>query len=457
MGATHRVVITGLGAVTPTGTATPSFWEACLADRGAAAPIPQAWHRYADYKSGLWAPLPRLDYAPLGLTLAERTQRDPSALLALLAATEAVTDAGLVREQVSAKDNSFRLPAVNPERAGVFIGTGVGGVNTFASLQAHHLLARPRAGLEALAGHDGDRKETGIQAVAADMRFPPRFNPFAVAMVMPNALSAVIGMKLSLTGRNQTLCGACAAGTMALGQAFETIRRGGLDLAVSGGVEFVGDEFGSVFRAFDAGGVLVRECAEPERANRPFDANRSGMLLAEGGAGILVLEEMEHARRRGAPIYAEIAGYGETFDAYSIMIIEPGGQAIIRAIDQALEAAGLSAADIDYLNAHGTGTRVNDETEARIIERVFGRKVLVNSTKSLLGHSLGASGGIEAAVCALSLRDQTTHPCHNLAEPLAELNFVREAAPAQLRTALSQSFAFGGHNAVLVMRAWDER
>lgn len=451
----RRVVVTGLGVVSPIGADTHTFWDSCLADRGVAAPIPRAWHDYAEYKSTLWAPLPPLDYGPLGLTLAERTQRDPSALLALLAATEAVTDAGLTREQHSAKDNSYRLPAVDPQRAGVYIGTGVGGAHTFAALQGNHVLARSRAALEVLAPQCEDADRDALQTIAGGLRFPPRFNPFAVSMVMPNALSAAIGMKFSLTGPNQTLCGACAAGTVALGQAFDAVRRGRLDLAISGGVEYVGDDYGGVFRAFDAGGVLVRECADPPRANCPFDVRRTGMLLAEGGAGILVLEELEHARRRGAPIYAEMTGYGETFDAYSIMIIEPSGQAIGRAIAEALDMAGLHPGDIDYLSSHGTGTRLNDETEARIIAQVLGPRVLVSSTKSLLGHTLGASGGIEAAVCALSLRDQTAHPCHNLSHPIAELSFVRETARRRLRNVVSQSFAFGGHNAVLVMRAWD--
>ncbi len=452
----HRVVITGLGVVSPIGTTESHFWAHCLADRGAVAPIPAAWRGYSHYKSGLWAPLPPLDYGPLNLTLAERSQRDPSAYLGLLAATEAVADAGLTRELVSAKNNSFRLPQVAPARAAVFIGTGVGGIHTFASLQAHHLLRRPREALERLGQHCDNTGRQDLQALAAGLRMPPQFNPFAVSMVMPNALSATIGMKFSLTGPNWTLSGACAAGTQAIGQAFEAIRNGRVDLALSGGVEYVGDEFGGVFRAFDASGVLVRDGGDPEHANRPFDTGHSGMLLAEGGAGVLVLEDLKRARERGARIYAEIAGYSETFDAYSLMIIEPSGQAILRAIDQALAMAGLAPADIHYLNAHGTGTRLNDEIEARLIAQVFGPRVLINSTKSLIGHTIGASGAIEAAVCALSLRDQTTHPCHNLSEPLADLNFARTTAPQRLRTALSQSFAFGGHNAVLVLRAWEE-
>lgn len=451
----RRAVITGLGVVSPFGTNVKDFWANCLADQGVVAPIPTTWKSYTNYKSALWAPLPPLDYSSLNLTLAERNQRDPFAYLGLLAASSAITDAGLTRELVSAKNNNYRLNQIIAANAGVFIGTGIGGISTFAALQAHHLLARPKAALEQLMDHSDDIGRVNLQQLIASLHMPAQFNPFAVSMVMPNALSATIGMKFSLTGSNRTLCGACAAGTMAIGQAFEAIRHGQVDLALSGGVEYIGDNYGGVFHAFDAGGVLVRDKGDPQQANRPFDTHRSGMLLAEGGAGIMVIEELEHARRRGAHIYAEIIGYGETFDAHSLMIIEPGGAAIIGAITQAVDMAGIAAADIDYINAHGTGTKLNDETKARLIGQVFGSQVLINSTKSLIGHTLGASGGIEAAVCALSLRDQTTHPCHNLTEPLANLNFVRTTGPQRLRTVLSQSFAFGGHNAVLVMRAWE--
>ncbi len=450
----RRVVITGMGVVSPVGADLDTFWSNCMAGKAVATTIPETWKEYTTFKSNIWAPLPPLDFGPLRLTLAERTQRDPSALLGLLAATAAIEDAELVCEQISIKDNTFSLRKVVPERAAVFIGSGVGGINTISNLHAHHLLARPKAALNDVRSRCKHDIGAELHSINESMRIPSRFNPFAVSMVMPNAVSAVVGIKFSLTGPNQTLCEACAAGTAAIGQAFQAIRHGNVDLAISGGVEYVSDEYGSVFHAFDAGGVLVRNCDDPQNANRPFDTERSGMLLAEGGAGIMILEDLSHAERRGARIYAEISGYGETFDAHNIMIVEPNGRAIMRAQKQALSTAGLAPADIDYVNAHGTGTRVNDEIEARIILEVFGSDILVNSTKSILGHSLGASGGIEAIVCALSLRDQATHACHNLEAPLEKLNFVRESVPQRLRSVISQSFAFGGHNAVLILRKW---
>jgi 3-oxoacyl-[acyl-carrier-protein] synthase II len=284
------------------------------------------------------------------------------------------------------------------------------------------------------------------------MTHGPRFNPFEVSMVMPNAPSAAVGIKFTLTGPNVTYSVACASGTVAIGNAYRAVRDGRVEIAVSGGCEYFGDEHGHIFRSFDVSGTLVRDCADPETANRPFDAKRSGFLFSQGGAAVLVLEELEHAQRRGATIVAEVIGFAETFDAYSMMRLALGGEQIELMLRAALADAGVGAHDVDYINAHGTGTKNNDETETEVIGRVFGKSVLVNSTKSLLGHTIGSSGAFEALVTALSLRDQTTHVCKNLDTPLRDLNFVRAAGQFDLRVGLSQSFAFGGHNAAVVLR-----
>jgi 3-oxoacyl-[acyl-carrier-protein] synthase II len=204
------------------------------------------------------------------------------------------------------------------------------------------------------------------------------------------------------------------------------------------------------FRGFDTAGTLVKDCSEPMKANRPFDQNRSGFLFSEGGSGVLVLEEMEHAIKRGAKILAEISAFAQSFDGFNIMRIHPEGKEIKRMITNALKQADLPPGEIDYINAHGTGTEVNDATEVSIIEDIFGHQVLVNSTKSLIGHTLGASGAIEAAVAVLSILNKTTHVCKNLEEPINGLNFVRRVDEYPIRRVLSQSFAFGGHNAALI-------
>jgi 3-oxoacyl-[acyl-carrier-protein] synthase II len=223
-------------------------------------------------------------------------------------------------------------------------------------------------------------------------------------------------------------------------------------MVLCGGAEFVGDPFGSVFRAFDTAKTLASVVDRPETANRPFDRGRTGFLLAEGGAAVLVCEEWEHAHRRGARIHAEIVGYGESFDAYSMMIMEPTGRQLSRAIGLSLADAGIAADDVDYVNAHGTGTIVNDDVESAVIEGLFGSRPLVSATKSLTGHCIGASGAIEVAMTALSLRDQKVHGCVNLEDPVRPLNFARKSTDAGLTWAVSQSSAFGGHNAAVVMR-----
>ena len=283
------------------------------------------------------------------------------------------------------------------------------------------------------------------------MDHAPRFNPFVVSMLMPNAPAAYLGIKYGLRGPNLASVKACASGTVAIGRAFEAIASGAIDQALAGGSEYLDDPHGSIFLGFDACRALVRECEPPEEANRPFDASRSGFLFAQGGAAMLVLEGADSAERRGATPLAEVTAFSESFDAYSMMSPEPEGRAIQAMLETLLAVAGVAASEVDYVNAHGTGTQGNDSCEAAVIERVFGPRVAVNSSKSLLGHTMGASGAFEAAITALSLRDQTLHPTRNLTDPIADLDFITTATQRPVRHAVSQSFAFGGHNAALLM------
>jgi 3-oxoacyl-[acyl-carrier-protein] synthase II len=322
------------------------------------------------------------------------------------------------------RTRAFTIVGEDAARIGVFLGTGIGGACTFLHNHSLHL------------SHG------------------PRYHPFVVSMLMPNACSAVIANKFSIHGPNVTYCVACASGTVSVGNAYRAVRDGQVELAVTGGSEFLNDEHGHIFRGFDVAGTLVRDCADPETANRPFDEKRSGFLFSQGGAAVLLVEELEHALRRGASIMAELVGFAETFDAYSMMSLAPDGAQIERMIRASLADAGLQAAAVDYVNAHGTGTRTNDEIESKVIERVFGKSVPVNSTKSLLGHTVGASGAFEALVTALTLRDGKTHINKNLETPSCDLNYVRSAQVFDPEVGLSQSFAFGGHNAAVVLRRY---
>lgn len=451
----RRVVLTGAGVVSSIGIGVDEFWRHCLQAKSVVVPIPANWKHYFDPHSRLWSPLPEINPDYLGIARAERLQLDPVSVLALGAAREALERAGFNLVPNAESSRVFSLAGVDAARIGVYLGTGIGGAYSFLHNHTHHLHQRARATLKAYAQTRAPAQEREtLDGILALMTHGPHYHPFVVSMLMPNASSAAVAIKFSITGPIVTYCVACASGTVAVGNAYRAVRDGGVDVAVSGGCEYLNDEHGHIFHGFDIAGTLVRDCADPEAANRPFDEKRSGFLFSQGGAAVLVLEELEHARRRGATILAELIGFAETFDAHSMMSLAPGGAQIERVLRAALADAGIAAHDIDYINAHGTGTRNNDETEAEVIGRVFGKSVRVNSTKSLLGHTIGASGAFEILVTALSLRDQTTHICRNLDTPLRDLNFVRAVGQLDLRVGLSQSFAFGGHNAAVVLRRY---
>jgi 3-oxoacyl-[acyl-carrier-protein] synthase II len=449
----RRVVVTGIGVITPVGIDTQTFWNNCLAAVSPVAPIPEAWKPYYNFSSTIWAPLAQVDFLRYRINRIEIMQNDMIALIALAASQQALSMAGVDVSLRNEKKNVYALNNIHAERCGVFIGTGIGGITSFAANEANHILAPVHAQL-----HDenpGTPRPQGAKADSGDfsrlVRFPPRYHPFAAAMSMPNTAAAALGIKYSLHGANLTVCNACAAGTTAIGRAFMAVRSGEADCALAGGVEYLRDDYGGIFRAFDVAKTLVRAGADPAAANRPFDKGRTGFLFAEGGGAMLMLESLDHARSRKAAPLAEICSFVETFDGFSMMSPDPSGGAAECMVRTAVANAGMCAGDVDYINAHGTGTPLNDEIEAGVIERVFENKPLVNATKSLTGHSIGASGAIETAVTALSIQSQTTHICKNLDNPIRPLRFVREVRPYPIRAALTQSFAFGGHNAALVL------
>lgn len=449
----RRVVVTGAGAVSPIGIGVDEFWRQCLLGKSSVASIPTHWLRYAEPHSRIWSPLPEIDPESMDIARTERLQLDPVTVIALGAGREAIRHAGFTLVPVGDRTRAFSLSEADSTRTGVYLGTGLGGAITFLQNHTYHLLKRPREMLASYASKHGstDNREM-LESMLGMLVHGPRFNPFEVSMVMPNAPAAVLGIKYALTGPNVTHCVACASGTVAIGNAYRAVREGRVDVAITGGCEYFGDEHGHIFRSFDVSGTLLRDYTDLETANRPFDVRRSGFLFSQGGAAILILEDFEHAKRRDARVMAEVIGFAETFDAHSTMSLAPGGEQIERMIHNTLSDASLSPNDVDYINAHGTGTKNNDEVETAVIERVFGQSVLVNSTKSLLGHTIGASGAFEALVTALSLRDGTTHICKNLDVPVRNLNFVRRVEQHDLHVGLSQSFAFGGHNAAVIMR-----
>ena len=409
-----RVVITGLGAVTPLGNNVPTFWEGLVAGRSGVGPITlfdasgEAVRIAAEVKG--FDPV-----ALFGRKQARRTDR--FAQLALAAADEAIADAGLPEG-----DHGFR------SLTGVIVGTGIGGITT-------------------LLDNADAKRERGSRRVSALM----------VPMMMSNAAAGEIAIKYGFHGQSYAVASACASGTNAIGEGVELIRRGAAEVMICGASESAMHPL--AVAALSNMQAISRRNDEPERASRPFDRDRDGFVLGEG-AGILVLESLDFATRRGARIYAELVGYGSSSDAFHITAPDEQGRGAALSIERALRDAGMGPQDIDYINAHGTSTALNDAMETRAIRRVFAERayqVPISSTKSMIGHLMGAAGAVEAVACIKSLETGTIHPTINYEtpDPECDLDYVpNQARQTNPRTILSNSFGFGGHNATLIFTAW---
>jgi 3-oxoacyl-[acyl-carrier-protein] synthase II len=412
--AKRRVVVTGIGLVTPLGTGTQKTWENICAGTSGVGLITR--FDTSDYAVKIAAEVKDFQVEEfLEKKLAKHL--DLFVQYAIVAAKLAFADSGAVIDES------------NCQRVGVITGCGMGGL---PAIEQNHVSCLER----------GSRK----------------ISPFFIPMAIPNMPSGHISMQLGAKGPNLALSTACAAGTHAVGEAFRSIVYGSCDMVITGGSESVICPLG--VGGFSAMKALSSRNDAPELASRPFDKDRDGFIMAEG-SGMLVVEELEHAIKRGATIYAEIIGYGASSDAYHIAAPPENGEGAARCLRLALQDAGLKPEDVDYINAHGTSTPLNDRCETQAIKTVFGdhaRRLAVSSTKSMTGHMLGAAGGIEAAFTALSLRDQIAPPTMNLQEasPECDLDYVpNKARKMEMRVAVSNSFGFGGTNGVVAMQRYD--
>ena len=410
----RRVVVTGVGLVTPLGTGVEKTWKNICAGKSGVAPITR--FNTDGYKVRIAAEVKDfsgLDY----FDKKEIKHIDRYVQYAIVAALEAVKDSGLV------------IDDSNCERVGVITGCGMGGLPT---IEVNHKISLER----------------GVR----------RISPFFIPMAIPNMPSGHISMRIGSKGPNLSHSTACAASTHAVGEAFRNIQYGDSDVIVAGGSEAVVCSLG--VGGFSAMKALSTRNDAPEEASRPFDKDRDGFIISEG-SGMLVLEELGHAQARGAEIYAEIVGYGQTSDAYHVAAPPESGEGAARCMKMAIKDAGFSPDDIDYINAHGTSTPLNDRCETRAIKTVFGDhayKLAISSTKSMIGHMLGGAGGVEAVFTTLSVKNQIAPPTINLHEPSPEcdLDYVpNHAREMEIRAAISNSFGFGGTNGVICLRRFD--
>ena len=413
----RRVVITGMGVVTPCGIGVEKFWVSMLNGKSGVSLIESIDTEKHTVK--IAGEIKDKDFNPEDYMSSKDANRmDRFTQFAMVASDEAIADAGL--------DEA----GIDPYRIGVMVSSAAGGFKTF---EKNHM--------------------------AMIQKGPTKGSPFTVPMLIVDMASGRVSMKHGYKGVNKAVVSACATGSHSIGDAFRTIQYGDADVMVAGGCEATITTLG--IGAFTAARTLSKRNDEPEKASRPYDKDRDGFVMGEG-AGVLVLEEYELAKKRGAHIYAEIVGYGQSADAYDMVAPDPEGNGAIKSMELALADAGLKPEDIDYINPHGTSTGLGDVAESQAIAKIFGDKdqnknLVVSSTKSMHGHMLGATGAVEGIVCVKAITDGKVPPTINLDnqdEHVANLDYVpHKARDKKVNAALSNSFGFGGHNATLVFKA----
>jgi 3-oxoacyl-[acyl-carrier-protein] synthase II len=407
----HRVVVTGTGLVTPLGHDVAESWAAILAGTSGTGPFTLL--EKGDHTAGAVCEVKNFDPSQfMSRRLARR--RDRYQQLATAAGYEAMRQADL------------EVTDTNRERVGVIIGTGVGGIMTLVE-QEHVVMSK------------------GVH----------RVSPFAITMIMPNGAAGMLAIDYGIHGPTVTITTACASGNDAVGHAYRAIQYGEVDAVLAGGTECILTDV--AIGGFEkAGAASTRTSATP----RPFDKNRDGLVVGEG-AGMLVLENLEQAQARGAKILAEVVGYGQTTDGHHITAPSEGGEGAARAMSKALADANVLPEEVDYINAHGTSTPLNDSSETAAIKRVLGKhayNVAVSSTKSMTGHIMGATGAIESVFCTMAIQDQVLPPTINYEtpDPACDLDYVpNNSRPARVRVCVNNAFGFGGHNSVLVIKEFD--
>ncbi|MDY6862862.1 MAG: beta-ketoacyl-ACP synthase II [Thermodesulfobacteriota bacterium] len=406
-----RVAVTGIGLITPVGIG-----------------INETWSSICKGKSGI-RKVEKIDSSGLKTKIAgEVTDFDPNLYMdkKLQKRSDPFLQFAVAASKMAVEDAEIEITSSNSYRIGVLLGTGFGGLQT---LEKNHTILQERG--------------------------PEKVSPFLIPMMLANMAPGIVAIELGLKGPNTCVVTACASSSHSIGEAYHLISRGDADVMITGGTEASITPL--MISGFNSMGALSTRNDAPEKASRPFDRDRDGFVPGEG-AGVLILEELSHALKRGARIYAEIIGYGLTGDAYHITAISPDGEGAVRCMKQAIEGASISPQDIDYINAHGTSTPLNDISETRAIKAVFGDNSLkfpVSSTKSMTGHLLGAAGGVEAIISILAINNNFVPPTINLEnpDPECDLDYVpNKSREEKLNIVMSNSFGFGGTNATLIFK-----
>ncbi|MEW9501608.1 beta-ketoacyl-ACP synthase II [Jeotgalibacillus marinus] len=410
----RRVVVTGLGMVSPLGNDVETTWSNIIAGKSGIGELTRL--NKDDFPASAVAELKDFN-------IEEYMEKKEARKM------DRFTQYAVVSSQMAVKDANLEINDSNADRIGVWIGSGIGGMETFEK-----------------------------QFEIFSKRGYRRVSPFFVPMMIPDMAAGQVSIAIGAKGMNSCTVTACASGTNSIGDAFKVIQRGDADAMVTGGAEAPISQM--AMAGFIANTALTLN-QDVTKASRPFDQDRDGFVMGEG-AGILVLEELEHAKERNAPIYAEIVGYGSTGDAHHITAPAPGGEGGVRAMIQSLEDAGINPNEVGYINAHGTSTPYNDKYETMAIKEVFAdhaKKLAVSSTKSMTGHLLGAAGGVEAIFTVLALKEKILPPTINLdtPDPECDLDYVpHEARKKEVKVAMSNSLGFGGHNATIVFKTYEE-
>lgn len=421
----RRVVITGIGPVCAAGIGKEEFFNNIIDLKTHVLEIPKSYEKNYTFKSRYYVAKPTFRLSDFKISKSVEVMMEEISKISVLCTKLALEDAGF---RIQNSGHYFQVDGL--DRCTAILGIGMSSLQTaFESYSAH------------TAESDGLNVSNGAE---------PRFNRMVIPMLMPNSASAWVSIIFGIKGLNYTVNASCASGSFAIGEAYRNILDGRCDTAVTGGIEALAEKNGAVMRGFD---MLTTLTKSNDGIPQPFSKKRSGFLFNEGAGCILVLEELQHALNRGANIYAEIVGYEASSDAYNILQMEPSGENIENLFNKLIN--GLK---IDYINAHGTGTVLNDEVEAKVIQRIFGdvsTQPLINSTKGILGHSIGASGALEAAVTAMSIQHEKIHG-NLLTDPIENLNLPLNSIETQIQYAISASYGFGGHNVLILFKRYNE-